>query len=151
MANFSPTERIRTISKNSFVKVLGYESDFWKVEWNGTIGYTHQSTVEMNDDMIPFKTRARSRRRSAERLTYTVSTTHTASSPIAVEYAPLSSAQPGNCTMNDRRDLIDARYVVEGTYLMNRPQGQPMLKLNFGDKVNILCHQDAGMKSYIRV
>ena len=45
--------------------------------------------------------------------------------------------------MNERKHLIDSRYVVEGTYLVNQPtaQGQPMLKLNFGDKVNILCHE----------
>ena len=133
--------RIRSISRHSFVKVLEYEDNLWKVEWDGTIGYAHASTVEMNDDMLPLKTQATSRRRSVARPTYTTSTTPTVSPSPPVAYAPLSSAQPGTCTTNDRTRLIDARYVVEGAYLMNRPQGQPMLKLNVGDKVNILCPQ----------
>ncbi len=134
--------RIQVISKSSFVKVLGYEDNFWKVEWDGTIGYAHQVLVEMNNDMVPFKTEATSRRRLVERPTYAVSTTQAASNPMIVEYAPLLSAQPGNCTVNDQKRLIDPRYVVKGTYLMNRPQGKPMLKLNFGDKVNIICDEE---------
>ena len=105
------------------MKVLGYEDGFWKVVCDGTIGYAHSSTVAMNDDMIPLKASAMERPRSVVHPTHTVSTTHSVSNPTDVKYAPLSSAQPGNCTINDRKYLIDSRYVVEGTYLMNQPYG----------------------------
>ncbi len=134
-------DRVGAISRGAFVRVLGYENDFWKVVCDGATGYVHQSAIVLNDDMVSFKTSAQRRSRSIKRPVYTTSTTRSVSNPVTVQYAPLSSAQSGNCTANDRKRLIDVRYIVTEAYLMNRPtdQGQPMLRMSFGDKVNIIC------------
>ena len=140
----SQMDRIRELPPDSWVRVIGYEDSFWKVIADGTTGYVYDATIEVNNDMRVFKKRAPPHPRTVTRPAYTTSTTSSVSRATTgrtatVKYAPLSSAQPGRCSSHAERRLMDHRYVVQDTYLTNRPGGQPMRKLTYGNKVNVLC------------
>ena len=138
---------IRAIPQNSFVEVIGYENNFWKVSSSGTTGYIHDVTIKVNHDMIPLKEAyvKRTKNRSTHRRSNTFTHRVNKNTKVKVEYASWSSVRPGNCTMNDRKSLIDYRFVIQTTYLINQPanHGRPVRKMNFGDKVNVICEKDS--------
>lgn len=43
---------IRPISKGTYVKVIDYENDFWKVSSDGTIGYIYNPTLKVTYEML---------------------------------------------------------------------------------------------------
>lgn len=137
----------RSIPKNSFVRVLNYKGEFWEVVYDGTIGYVHSVTIDVNSDMLPLKTKIREHYTAATR-----SNNNTAATSIAysikqkrgeIEYASWSTVQSGKCTLSSRKSLTDYYFVVKTAYLNNAPtdQSKPVSKLNFGDKVNVICSE----------
>ena len=138
--NPNQSDRIRALSKDSYVKILDYKDEFWKVISEGTIGYVHNVTIEVNEAMIPLKI-AEKKPRPAKSHISKQRVTQSEVNHEVVRYATSSSVQPGNCTMDDRKSLIDYRFVVQDSYLINQPsiQGEPILKINFGAKVNVIC------------
>lgn len=137
---------IRAVPRNSFVRVLGYEDEFWKVIIDGATGYVHDVTMDVNSDMVHLKTKTKKRYRSVVLPDHRNSTTPAYSVSRRVEevkYASWSSVQPGKCTASNRRSLINYQFVVQTAYLSNRPaaEGKPVGKLKFGDKVNVICSE----------
>lgn len=47
--------RIRPITNGTKVEVIGYEEGFWKVVSNGTVGYIHSTTINVNYEMNAIK------------------------------------------------------------------------------------------------
>ena len=59
--NASQINVIRAVPENSFVRILDYENEFWKVTHDGITGYMHTVTMDVNNDMLPLKVQARRR------------------------------------------------------------------------------------------
>ena len=137
---------MRAIPRNSFVKIVDCEGEFWKVICNGTTGYVHTVIMNVNDDMLPMKAKAKRRYQSATHSNYGTNVTSTYSVKKQVkeiEYVSWSTVRPGNCALNNRKNLTDYYFVVQTAYLNNKPtnQGKPVGKLSFGDKVNVICSE----------
>lgn len=140
----SQMDVIRPVPKNSFVRILDYEDEFWKVVYNGTVGYMHTVSMDVNNDMFPLKAQAR---RSYQPVTHSKSIAtpaHSIKKQVkTVEYASWSSVRPGRCALDNRKSITDYYFVVQAACLNNEPtkRGKPVGKISFGDKVNVICSE----------